>query len=114
MQTLYDLKPGDKVWLVHHYGRDAAVEVLVTKVGRTLLYVERYGRTEAYRLETGSLNSKQYSYQSYVRTNDQRIQDDNVAGWKQTVRDAGLNPDSYRASMTAERWQKLAALVESW
>lgn len=73
MKTLYDCKPGDTVFIVsrQRYSSEP-IETTVEKVGRKLITVKahHYGEKE-FRLETGDLNDKGFSFRAHLYTADQ-------------------------------------------
>lgn len=74
MTSLYDLKVGDRVQVFEQWSRNVprgGWDGEVIKKGTKLVTVRYHGHESIFRLETGSLNDKDFSSHARIRTVDQ-------------------------------------------
>lgn len=73
--------------------RDRTYEAEVVKVGRTLVYIEEYGRPTAYRIDTGVRNDA-YGH-TWIKTKEQAQDDADRTAAISRLRDLGLGPSGF-------------------
>lgn len=106
---------GQKVFIIHPYGRQAVSEGEVMKVGRTLVHVRntsfRATATDAYRMEDGSLNG---DFGGRIRTLEEQDNHVRLTAAKTRLKELGLVFDGYgkKAHLTAELIEELVRTIE--
>jgi hypothetical protein len=102
---------GQKVIVAGVNMQNKTHEAEVVKVGRTLVYIEEYGRQAVYRIDTGVRND-QYGH-TWIRTKEQFQADSERAAAIVRLRDLGLVSAGYGAlRCTTETLNSVCDLLE--
>jgi hypothetical protein len=114
--SLYDLEVGDPVVFTYSYGKRGPSQGTVVKKGRKLITVQPEGTDsehlrEVFRMEDGSLNSKDYSYHAHVYTVEEYEEWQRRGHLKDKLQDRGIQLSSPR-EVSTEVMEKLVQVLE--
>jgi hypothetical protein len=108
-----ELKPGDEV-IVYGSARNRAGErATVEKIGRTLIYLRRGSRTDAFRIDTQELNGPRFGYVTHFCTFAEDAAIKRKAAAHKALEEKGVAIQR-GYDYTTEQLEQIAALIDTF